>query len=626
MSRSHDSASLTVDKGVWARGSFSGQATPDGFAEAMSNLEPKNDGIWATRRSFTSAASLPTACVRFYRFARSTGAARYIWLDASGNLYDTGAAAPSTPIVAAATAGWGTPTDFVMTCIADRAYVSPVDRATGLTSAYVWVYNPDWAGVPMRQAAGTRPNTAGMAGATAAGGNCEPGLHLVALAYETTSGFITKIGATVLQFTCNSTNRTINLTSVPTGTANVVTKRHVLMTKVIPNFDGNVLNYEFFFVGTINDNVTTTYTINKFDSELVRSMDYLEDLLEQIPAGIGLTEYANSLCVAGEKANPGIIRVSVKLQYEAMAETDGYVDTGLSDGRGVRTIVDDGQNLRFFKSGRAGYTFDNGGAPTTWQVRVTDGDQGCEFLGIGRMFESGNIDAGQFLVGNTKGLYLFDGTLNQIPLSFNIEYLWQAHAAGNVIQICVDSVERRIYCLLGNQFWVGDYTYGMSPDNIRWFQWSVFGSGVTCIQAASGGVLISLNNVNEIWTRGSSITGQDPGSKAVTSNLWFPGVPSASEGNAFHFGEWRLCCQSSGDGDLSIAFSNKQNSIQTQATQTKALSTMTSFGVYGSTFSAQAGRLAVQLQISAGASKNSIFYIQYLTVFYKQIGTTSTAQ
>ena len=108
--------------------------------------------------------------------------------------------------------------------------------------------------------------------------------------------------------------------------------------------------------------------------------------------------------------------------------------------------------------------------------------------------------------------------------------------------------------------------------------------------------------------------------------LFRSGVPSISEGSAFHFGEWRLACQSSGDGDLSIAFSSKQNSIQTQATQTKALSTMSSFGVYGSTFSAQAGRLAIQLSIGAGPSKNSIFYVQYLALFYKQLATTSIAQ
>lgn len=606
MSRSHEPVTLKANRGLWYRGIYPNITAPEGFVHQLSNMEPDLTDLMVTRRDFASAVSTSAVVIRFYRFARSTGAARYIWLDASGNLYDTGSATPSTPIVAAATAGWGTPTDFVMTCIADRAYVSPVDRATGLTSAYVWVYNPDWAGVPMRQAAGTRPNTAGMAGATAAGGNCEPGLHLVALAYETTSGFITKIGATVLQFTCNSTNRTINLTSVPTGTANVVTKRHVLMTKVIPNFDGNVLNYEFFFVGTINDNVTTTYSINKFDSELVRSMDYLEDLLEQIPAGIGLTEYANSLCVAGEKANPGIIRVSVKLQYEAMAETDGYVDTGLSDGRGVRTIVDDGQNLRFFKSGRAGYTFDNGGAPITWQVRITDGDQGCEFLGIGRMFESGNIDAGQFLVGNTKGLYLFDGTLNQIPLSFNIETLWQQSSGSGVIQICVDSVQRRIYCLVNTSLFVADYTLGLSPDSIVWLTWT--GGTLKAIQAASGGLLISNSNYSGISSLSSSRTGQDHWGTNYTQLLQFPAIPRLGGGITYHFSEWRLTAHySAGSGNFTVDFIGEGRIVQSQAAQTIPANTWAAGGTFGSLISSQAEGLEFKLISDNGNSQTLYF-------------------
>src|SRR5687767_1541546 len=264
-------------KGLWDRD----DNYPLGYGLNFRNVRFDNKAVF-TRESISNSFSLTALglggtdrLIAFwpYRPSAAPFTQRYIVLvqnttNTNGRFFDTGAAAPAVPILSI-----GTVTSASVIQLYDRIFISP-----RLAGQVVYVYDTALM-TTARAIAGTAPTTV-PAAAIGAAGNCEPGLHLVSVAFETNTGFITKparnagISLATQITVASGTPSQINLTAIPTGPAGT-SKRHILYTKVIPRYDGNPENYEFFFAGVINDNVTTLFTINLFDSQLVSSSDYL---------------------------------------------------------------------------------------------------------------------------------------------------------------------------------------------------------------------------------------------------------------------------------------------------------------------------------------------------------------
>lgn len=487
--RDHGEIPLEQTRGLFKRDSV-GFTTPEDHLIQGINYEYLN-GVLRTRLGLSGVIPgiVSIQVKRFFRFERSSGAARYIWLDPSGNLYDTGAAAPSTPIIASATSGWGAPTDFAMLSINDRAYLSPHNRLTG-TTGKLFVYDPSLM-TAARKAAGSKPGSA-PAAAIVAGGNCEPGQHIIAVSFETNTGFITKPAGTRLLVTFTTANRTANLTAIPLGGSSVVA-RWILMTGVINGpYSGNPLDYELFKAVRIGDNSSTTLSLSIFDGELKVSVDYLEDVYEEIPAGLFLDVFASRMMVGN--VHPTILTSGTSTilasnldDSETFDKTDGYIVVDPSNDPRVTNFVGQIDYGFIFKSQGLYVTRDNLGSPSSWPVDTVDASVGAECMSVGRTYTRKSLGRNSFVFADRSGLHLFNGGLDPMRLSWKIQALWDTiiKTTGFIekIQVCIAPVIQRIYVLVPSDadamtIFVCDYSDGLAFDAVKWTTWQ-FQSGLT---------------------------------------------------------------------------------------------------------------------------------------------------
>lgn len=420
--------------------------------------------------------------IAFYR--KSDGTNRLLVLDSTGKLWDP-AFSTVTPIlnIAAMTA-------FSLATLYDRAYISPHNKSTGLQSQYVYVYDTT---AVCRAIGGTAPAAYVLAPVNSAvAGNVEAGIHLVNVAFETASGFVTKMGALAVQYTATG-GFCLRVTGVPTGPAGT-TARYILATKVIAAYNGNYLDYEFFFVpgGRIADNVTTVIdSLNFFDSDLISSADHLFDQLETVPAALNLSNAEGRLTTCGEYANPSIVRVSKGAAPEAFSSIDGFIVVDPGDvGGTVTNVVENRGTWYITKRERLYSTFDNGNVPALWKLNLIDSAVGAPVFGVSRVDDTKGPTSDLFLVADRSGLRAFGGGSSAIELSYPIEYLWRSTFNSTSTQVLIDSFNKRIYVrALDSTILVGDYNNGLTPEGIRWAQWSNF----------QGFMAIATQTDNTIW-------------------------------------------------------------------------------------------------------------------------------
>ena len=119
-------------------------------------------------------------------YKRIGEAQRLLILNSVGEIYDS--TDLTGPILSIATM-----TDFSAASIFGRSYITPHDGVTGLAGEKVYVYNGTGTARP---AAGTAPIgfTLTLANSGTAG-TVETGDHILGVAFETNSGFVTKPGA-----------------------------------------------------------------------------------------------------------------------------------------------------------------------------------------------------------------------------------------------------------------------------------------------------------------------------------------------------------------------------------------------------------------------------------------------
>lgn len=411
-------------------------------------------------------------------------------LDELGNIYHTASPTPCTAILSIPAM-----TDFAYVSIAGRAYISPNDTVLGLNGEFIYVY--DGSGNPARKAAGDGPTSTPMVAMAGGAGNVEAGIHIFGVVYETDSGFLTQIGGLV---SINADGTTeIDLSSIPVSGDSFVVARHIVASRAInPTlFTGNLEGYELFFVpdGTINDNVTTTLSVNFYDVELIDSAAHLLDILNEIPAGVTINTYHDRMVIGGIYAvnNMGwsVVRASVSGEPEAFDAVNGLFQVPADD-YPITNLQEYRDVLYVFKQIRTYAIPDNGDVPSTWPIAVLDQGLGSGTHGIAQVLDSGGVNVDFLLIANYAGIFLFGGAFIHPEITYKISDYWKELDRDffRIMQIVNDTIGQKIYCNLPNQMLLhGDYENGLDAENIKFSKWK-FDVEVTSITLINTDTLI----------------------------------------------------------------------------------------------------------------------------------------
>lgn len=426
--------------GLFARG-LSDTTGDSFFTDCLNNKYTEGDVL---SRDGLSLSFSKSNIVRIAVYKRLNESPRFIILDTSGNLYDS--LFPNNPIYTDATF-----LDFSGVSINNRYYITPHNRQSGIANKSVLVYEGSGTA---RLAAGLAPSgfTLGAANSASAG-NCEAGYHLLAVAYLTSSGFITAPGPTLFALLLCTGGFKIDLSALPIGPSGTVA-RVLLSTKSIPStgvlaYNGNQFGYELFFIpnGIVQNNSSTTASVSFFDADLINSADYLLDNLPTIPAGVGVTSYAGRLISWGEQANQHTLRVSEINDPETINSITGVITIDPSAAvSGVRNCSEFRKSFIIGKSNRLYGTADNGSDPSTWVVTSVDLSVGTECFGINTVLDARGNNNDRLFIADRSGLICFEGVVKRPEMSYNIEDIWKRinKAYFSLVQVVDDPVNHRL--------------------------------------------------------------------------------------------------------------------------------------------------------------------------------------
>lgn len=476
--REHEGIEIDTFNGFWARGDED-DVPLDHFRE-IENIKftgssiKSRDGI-----GISQDVAVPLANIRrIYNYPMSTGNTLIVltYTGGSGRIYHV--VNPTTvhgPLLTIAGM-----TDFAFLPYANRGYISPFTTYTagelniekGMNGEFLYVYAGD--GTAARKAAGV-----GLSGnitiANGAAGHTDAGLHLFAFVSETVSGYLTPPAC--MEAFITSPLSSVSFGSVPTSGDPNVTKRHLVATKKITSFTGDLTGYQYFFVpnGTINNNVDTFLNnISFYDADLLDDASYLFDNYSEIPAGAALTLYNNRLILMTTYTDISIALVSAPGELEAINQIDGLIEVTpdgnpLTNGQELRDIL-----YLFKRSSVRGYV-DNGDVPSSWPPVGADTALGTCVHGIATVLDTGGASIDYLIICNFQGVSLFNGRFIAPELSWKIEDYWKAldRDLFGLIQVVNAVIQKEIYIVLptGNVL-VGNYANGMDPKKIRWTVWT----------------------------------------------------------------------------------------------------------------------------------------------------------
>jgi hypothetical protein len=422
---------------------------------------------------------------RVYEFKKRNEASRLLILDDQGNIWDSSTAL-MTPILSIAAM-----TDFSAETMYDKVFISPHDGERGLSNEKIYVYDGTGSA---RVAAGGGPSGYTLEVADDAdAGYIDAGLHLFSVAFETTSGHITKFGlngAEVKQYTAPG-GKKANITGIPVGGASIVA-RWIVCTKVIDDYDGNPSNQSWYLLHRIGNNVDTTLNdVSFFDSALIDSADRLLNQLAEIPAGSCIVAYGSRLVVGGEIANDATARVSDAGYPEAFSGLSGFVNFNPGDSGGALRLLISYRDMLFgFKDYRTLVTQDNGASPSSWRVNGIDDGHGTSVHGSSGVLDSKGQSLDSLLICTRSGISRFTGTYGDgYEITYMIEDLWRRinPLYFHLIQIAIDPVQKKFYVVVPldvattpDFMLVCDFSEGLSFDKVKWSVWEFVEDCSTC--------------------------------------------------------------------------------------------------------------------------------------------------
>lgn len=502
---------VTIDKfmGLYQRG-LADDCPPD-HSPNCQNVKFNRNGETETRDGTVQSFNISHNITRMKVATFGNDLNILVTCDGAGNLYrsDTGGVLLSVSNMV----------DFRLCNIFGFCLISPVLSSPASSNpVYIWqasVSGPDT--VPIRAAAGQPPSSSFSAAETGSG-NCDIGVHQFAVSFVTNSGYTTIPGpysgtwpnGTFTAVTVTSTGgKSIILTGIPTGPSGTVA-RQIFTTQA---------DLDLFYYcpgGFINDNTTTTITVSFFDTDLAVSADSLFDLIPVIPGGTygeagGILFYHQRAFFFGGEFD--LVRVSDPGSCESIDNVAGYIQLPTqNDGnitRGAAVLYD---VLYFMKGFGIFSAIDNGGDPDTWYVAEVDDGVGATMEGLGtiNLSQTGQSQNNNLLLGDFGGIYAFNGSVQQPPLTWKINDIWTTIVNTVNIQtsltIAIDPYNKIIYVLAAgiNYILAGDYNNGLDSQNIKWSKY-VFPFTPTAIGMAYITDLSNEEYLLRIGTSGSGV-------------------------------------------------------------------------------------------------------------------------
>lgn len=475
--REHEPIRLEEFNGLYNRGEI--VDTPmDHFSECV-NLRFIGDNSFGTRDGIgrhQNLASPLANILRIYNYPTSDKNTLLV-LTAGGNIYhvvdSTTVFGPILTIAAM--------TDFGFVPYAGRAYITPftteliggLNRERGLQSQFLYVYKGD--GTAARKAAGAGPTSA-IVPANGAAGYTDAGVHIFGYVYETDTGYLSPPGG-LAAFTTNAA-LSVSFTNVTVSPLSYVTKRHIVASKVIQAYNGDVNGYQLFFIpgATIPNNTGTTLSnISFYDQSLLLDASHLIDNFSEIPAGVGLATYHNRLVTYCDYNNVSLGYASAVGEPEAINQIDGVL-LFPPDGNPLTNAAELRDVLYFFKRNKTGSFVDNGQEPAFWPYSGVDNAMGCGVHGIATVVDAGSANIDYLLIAAYKGITMFNGRYILPELTWKIQSRWLQSDFKNknrIIQIVNDSVNQLLYIVMTDRTVLfANYANGFDPKNIRWCPWT----------------------------------------------------------------------------------------------------------------------------------------------------------
>jgi len=477
--RDHPPVVIEEFNGLWDRGGE--EAVPLDHFDQADNIQYIESGF-ETRDGVDTLIPGISNIVRIYNY-KLQNAESLIVLNNTGSIYHVLLDETDTvfgPILTIAGMQ-----DFGFVAIAGRAFITPfeiyldtdgVNRTRGLENEFLYVYLG--AGADARKAAGNPITGSAITVAEGSAGFYELGFHLFAVVSETDTGYLAPPGPAIFTgFTVTDETKELDLSGVLVSSDAAVTKRHIVATKAIINYDGDQDGFQFFFVpnGNIDDNTTTTISISAYDIDLLTDASHLIDNFTSIAAGVVLTKYNARLVITTEFANVSLARLSHPGEPEAINQVNGFIIVPL-DGRNITNVQEYRDVLYLFKQVRTYASVDNGDAPATWSGPIPiDQGRGAPVHGIAEVLDSGGVNLDMMLIADFSGVYAFNGTYSNPELSWKIQDLWLGldRDLFHRIQIMIDTIKQLLYFTLPDRTILrADYSRGLDPKNIRWAKWS----------------------------------------------------------------------------------------------------------------------------------------------------------
>lgn len=472
MIQDHDPLEVISFGGLYGRGRYYDSVPRDHFIDSL-NLITNGDEI-VTRDGFSPSITLANLRqIAIYK--REGEASRLLALDNTGKLFDTTSSLVTPILNIVGMLGFSSITQY------NRCFISPHNGVKGLSGEFVYVYQGSGTA---RKAAGLAPvgDFTAVVGSPSSG-TIDAGTHLIACCYETDSGFVTPPGNIQALVFDGTTN--VNITNAPIGPGGTA-KRRFIMSQAIQDYNGDTEGYEMFFVpeGEIEDNVTTTISLDCYDDALQITADYTFDQMETLPAGVSLGVYDVRLIICGPNDNSSIVWVSGQTSPESINALAGFIVCDPFETEGVKNCLEYRGSLYLFK-GNPGHTYcatDNGTEASTWDAPRIDSTVGADIMGISQFVDSKGANADFFLTADVNGLFLFNGSYaKDFPLSYKIKNWWDRinKAYMNSVQIIVDPTQTNIYILVPldsatspSHILVADYSQGLDYENIKWHIWN----------------------------------------------------------------------------------------------------------------------------------------------------------
>jgi hypothetical protein len=470
---------ITGFNGLYSRGVVD-VCPPDHLTDCFNCIFPGKSQI--DLREPVTLQSATTGSTVSFAVANLAQGVILLSLASNGNFYDE----TNSSLLATITGTGGVhPDDFVCLSIFGRAYISFMRLGKALPGGKTYCYyvSASASALVWVAIAGYGP-VIGPSLAQVNSGNVDYGVHGIAISFENERGYLSP-PSPVTYITSTGIND-IEVSSISTGPTGTVA-RVLLMTLANQT--------ELFLVpgGRIGNNTATTAVINVYDTSLISSADYLNDLETSVAGGTSLSFYKGRLVITGQDGSPDDILVSDVGSPETFNEVNNVIhlpqDFGVNTCSGSMVIRD---VLYITKPNGTYYTQDTGSYPSTWPVSITDSGIGAWYNGISVFASSmsGQDVLDSCFIANPRGLMLFDGTYGQQPLTYKIESIWQQIDPSYFYRVTVahDAWRKRIYIAVplapsydtptfgqvGSNFMIlmGDYQEGLSATAIKWSIWT----------------------------------------------------------------------------------------------------------------------------------------------------------